>query len=120
MRVEPAPTVDGSRKQATVAFEGAQAWRLGTATRPTPSPARSTGSPSRTCVDGVGAAQRALELAVEYAKERVQFDQPIGSFQAVQHLCADMLRALELGARPATTRVGHPTTPSPRRRTGPR
>ena len=48
-------------------------------------------------VDGVGAAQRALELAVDYAKERVQFDKPIGSFQAVQHLCADMLRALELG-----------------------
>ena len=48
-------------------------------------------------VDGVGAAQRALELAVEYAKERVQFDKPIGSFQAVQHLCADMLRAFELG-----------------------
>jgi alkylation response protein AidB-like acyl-CoA dehydrogenase len=48
-------------------------------------------------VDSVGAAQRALELAVEYAKERVQFDKPIGSFQAVQHLCADMLRTVELG-----------------------
>jgi acyl-CoA dehydrogenase len=48
-------------------------------------------------VDGVGAAQRALELAVEYAKEREQFGKPIGSFQAVQHLCADMLRTVELG-----------------------
>jgi len=48
-------------------------------------------------VDGVGAAQAALDLAVSYAKERVQFDKPIGSFQAVQHLCADMLQALELG-----------------------
>jgi alkylation response protein AidB-like acyl-CoA dehydrogenase len=48
-------------------------------------------------VDGVGAAARALELAVEYAKERVQFDKPIGSFQAVQHLCADMLKVVELG-----------------------
>ena len=48
-------------------------------------------------VDGVGAAQRALELAVEYAKERVQFDTPIGAFQAVQHLCADMLCTVELG-----------------------
>src|SRR4029077_12885386 len=48
-------------------------------------------------VDGVGAAQRALELAVEYAKERGQFDKPIGAFQAVQHLCADMLRDVELG-----------------------
>jgi alkylation response protein AidB-like acyl-CoA dehydrogenase len=48
-------------------------------------------------VDGVGAASAALEMAVAYSHERVQFDRPIGSFQAVQHLCADMLTALELG-----------------------
>ncbi|MEY2403666.1 MAG: hypothetical protein QOD38_1217 [Acidimicrobiaceae bacterium] len=48
-------------------------------------------------VDGVGAASAALDLAVAYSHERVQFDRPIGSFQAVQHLCADMLTSLELG-----------------------
>jgi alkylation response protein AidB-like acyl-CoA dehydrogenase len=48
-------------------------------------------------VDGVGAASAALDLAVAYSHERMQFDRPIGSFQAVQHLCADMLTALELG-----------------------
>jgi alkylation response protein AidB-like acyl-CoA dehydrogenase len=48
-------------------------------------------------VDGVGAAGAALDLAVAYGHEREQFDRPIGSFQAVQHLCADMLTALELG-----------------------
>jgi alkylation response protein AidB-like acyl-CoA dehydrogenase len=47
-------------------------------------------------VDGVGAAARALEMSVEYAKERRQFGVPVGSFQAVQHLCTDMLRAVEL------------------------
>src|SRR6185369_4117050 len=48
-------------------------------------------------VDGVGAASAVLDMAVAYSRERVQFDRPIGSFQAVQHLCADMLTALELG-----------------------
>jgi alkylation response protein AidB-like acyl-CoA dehydrogenase len=48
-------------------------------------------------VDGLGAAEVALDMAVAYAKERTQFDRPIGSFQAVQHLCADMLVSLELG-----------------------
>jgi alkylation response protein AidB-like acyl-CoA dehydrogenase len=48
-------------------------------------------------VDGLGAAEVALDLAVAYAKQRTQFDRPIGSFQAVQHLCADMLQSLELG-----------------------
>jgi alkylation response protein AidB-like acyl-CoA dehydrogenase len=39
----------------------------------------------------VGHAVEALELAVAYAKERQQFGKPIGSFQAIKHLCADML-----------------------------
>jgi alkylation response protein AidB-like acyl-CoA dehydrogenase len=43
----------------------------------------------------VGGAQRCLEMAVEYAKARVQFGRPIGSFQAIKHKCADMLLAVE-------------------------
>jgi alkylation response protein AidB-like acyl-CoA dehydrogenase len=39
----------------------------------------------------VGVAQRALEMAVEYAKEREQFGRPIGAYQAVSHRCAQML-----------------------------
>jgi alkylation response protein AidB-like acyl-CoA dehydrogenase len=38
-----------------------------------------------------GVAQRAMEMAVEYAKEREQFGRPIGSYQAVSHRCAQML-----------------------------
>jgi alkylation response protein AidB-like acyl-CoA dehydrogenase len=43
----------------------------------------------------VGGAQRCLEMAVEYAKTRVQFGRSIGSFQAIKHKCADMLLAVE-------------------------
>ena len=43
------------------------------------------------CAEMVGAAQQVLEMSVAYAKERVQFDRPIGSFQAIQHHCANML-----------------------------
>jgi alkylation response protein AidB-like acyl-CoA dehydrogenase len=43
----------------------------------------------------LGGASRALELAVEHAKDRVQFGRPIGSFQAIKHRCADMLVDVE-------------------------
>jgi alkylation response protein AidB-like acyl-CoA dehydrogenase len=43
----------------------------------------------------VGGAQRVLNNAVEYAKNRVQFGRPIGSFQAIKHKCADMLLDVE-------------------------
>ncbi len=43
----------------------------------------------------LGAAQKVLELATEYSKIRVQFGRPIGSFQAVQHKCANMLLDVE-------------------------
>jgi len=45
--------------------------------------------------DSLGGAQRALEMAVEYAKVREQFGRPIGSFQAVKHLCAEMVSEIE-------------------------
>jgi alkylation response protein AidB-like acyl-CoA dehydrogenase len=47
--------------------------------------------------DQVGGAQRALELAVGYAKTRHQFGRAIGSFQAIKHMCADMLLKVESG-----------------------
>jgi alkylation response protein AidB-like acyl-CoA dehydrogenase len=43
----------------------------------------------------LGGAARVLELTVEYAKDRVQFGRPIGSFQALKHRCADMLVDVE-------------------------
>ena len=43
----------------------------------------------------VGICQRAMEMSVEYAKDRKQFDRPIGAYQAVSHRCAQMLLEVE-------------------------
>jgi alkylation response protein AidB-like acyl-CoA dehydrogenase len=48
-----------------------------------------------TCADLVGTMRGAIDLAVEYAKARRQFGQPIGSFQAVQHLLAEAFTLME-------------------------
>ena len=53
-----------------------------------------------TAAESVGVAQRAMDMAVDYAKERKQFDRPIGTYQAVSHACAQMLLEVE-GARSA-------------------
>lgn len=45
----------------------------------------------------IGIAARMLDAAVDYAKTRVQFGQPIGAFQAIKHRCADMAVAVEAG-----------------------
>ena len=59
----------------------------------------------RLCValaaESTGIAQRTMEMSVEYAKDRKQFDRPIGSYQAVSHRCAQMLLETE-NARSAT------------------
>jgi hypothetical protein len=66
----------------------------------------------------LGIAARTTELAVAYAKERVQFGRPIGGFQAVKHLCADMLVGTEV-ARAAVYAAGvtldNPSVGDPRR-----
>jgi hypothetical protein len=53
----------------------------------------------------VGVSQRAMEMAVEYAKDRQQFGRPIGAYQAVSHRCAQMLLEVE-SARSAVLYAG--------------
>jgi|SRR5262245_8203975 len=60
------------------------------------------------CAEIVGAGERVLEIAVQYAKDRQQFGQPIGRFQAVQYLCSDIAIAGHLAsllARQAAWRI---------------
>lgn len=47
------------------------------------------------CAEMVGGAQRVLEMTIDYVKLRVQFGQPIGAFQAIQHHCANMATDVE-------------------------
>ena len=47
------------------------------------------------CAEMVGLAQKALELTLDYAKERIAFGHPIGAFQSIQHRCADMQMDLD-------------------------
>ena len=49
------------------------------------------------CCQMVGAARKDAEMAIEYAKNRVAFGRPIGSFQSVQHMLADMLLHVDGG-----------------------
>jgi 3-oxochol-4-en-24-oyl-CoA dehydrogenase len=85
------PTMDLTRKLAAVEFSGAEAQRLGT-----PADASFALTQVRRlatitlAAEQVGGAQRMMELAVAYAKTRVQFGRTIGSFQAVKHRCAEM------------------------------
>jgi alkylation response protein AidB-like acyl-CoA dehydrogenase len=47
------------------------------------------------CAESVGAIETCVEMTVAYSKERVQYDRPIGAFQALQHKMADMWTAME-------------------------
>jgi alkylation response protein AidB-like acyl-CoA dehydrogenase len=91
----PERGIDQTRKQFRVTLDGAPARRLATAS-PEEVRALSDAVLVGVAADALGAARAVMESAVEYAKVRRQFGRPIGSFQAVQHLCADMYETVEL------------------------
>ena len=86
------PAMDITRELGWLSFDPATARRLGDADARTRLLDRGA---TFTSADLLGSASRALDMAVEYAKDRVQFGRPIGSFQAVKHRCADMLVDVE-------------------------
>ena len=96
VRIEPAESLDPTRRLFRVTLDGAPARRLGAADVSAAIASASDALVAGLVADGVGAAARALERALEYAKQREQFGHPIGGFQAVQHLLVDMLQDVEL------------------------
>jgi alkylation response protein AidB-like acyl-CoA dehydrogenase len=92
----PLATLDLTRKQADLTFVGVPGWRVGR-----------EGEADRLveaaldqarialAAEQLGGMQIALDSAVAYAKVRLQFGRPIGSFQAIKHKCADMLLIVE-------------------------
>ncbi|HVW45068.1 MAG TPA: acyl-CoA dehydrogenase family protein [Amycolatopsis sp.] len=93
----PVDALDPTRQFATVTFDATPARLLGDegAGWPALSAALDLGA-IFLASEQVGAAQRSLDMAVGYARTRVQFGKPIGSFQAIKHKCADMLVSVEL------------------------
>jgi alkylation response protein AidB-like acyl-CoA dehydrogenase len=86
------PAMDRTRELGWLRFERTPATRLGG--REAVDALLDRGA-TYTSAEMLGGASRAMEMAVDYAKERVQFGRPIGSFQAVKHRCADMLVDVE-------------------------
>jgi alkylation response protein AidB-like acyl-CoA dehydrogenase len=92
--VEPVATMDSTRRYARVRAGGGE---------PLPGEVGPGVGAGLLAVSAelTGVAQRAMEMAVEYARDRKQFGRPIGAYQAVSHRCAQMLLETE-GARSAT------------------
>jgi alkylation response protein AidB-like acyl-CoA dehydrogenase len=105
LTITPAPSMDATRKFYTVDFDRVQvaaADALGADGGARRALAGAIDVATVTlCAEMVGGMQWILDTTVEYAKTRQQFGRPIGSFQAVQHPCADMVLMTE-SARSAT------------------
>lgn len=98
LHVEPMKGMDLARKIYSIEFKNTPAERLGNASGLSRALDVAT---TALCAEMTGGMQRVLELTVGYAKTRKQFGKPIGIFQAVQHLCADMYLETE-SSRSAT------------------
>ncbi len=86
--------IDRTRRIAEVLFEGAETAAVLAGGGETLDRVLDAGRIAL-AADALGAADRMIALAVEYAKQRKQFERVIGSFQAVKHMCAEMIAELE-------------------------
>ena len=92
----PLATMDQTRKQARLEFASTPARLIGDDGAAAEGLSKTLDLAAvALAAEQVGGAQRCLDMAVEYAKTRIQFGRPIGSFQAIKHKCADMLLEVE-------------------------
>jgi len=90
------PTLDLTRKLARLQFKATPATRIDGGGDQSAALRKAIALTTvALCAEEVGGAQRCLELSTDYAKTRLQFGRPIGSFQAIKHRCADMLVEVE-------------------------
>lgn len=101
LRIQPLRTMDQTRKQAEVQLDGVRvpaSARLGAEGSGWDRLQRMADAGRvALAAESCGGAARVLDMSVEYAKVREQFGRPIGSFQAIQHKCADMMVKVESG-----------------------
>ncbi len=89
-------TLDTTRKQAKVVFADAPARLIGVEGKGWDALGKTLDQAVvALAAEQVGGSQFCMDMAVQYAKDRVQFGRPIGSFQAIKHKCADMLLEVE-------------------------
>lgn len=92
----PLATMDQTRKQSKLTLTNTPAKLIGTDGQGWPVIERVLDRAAvGLAAEQVGGAQFVLDMSVQYAKDRVQFGRPIGSFQAIKHKCADMLLEVE-------------------------
>ncbi len=92
---ESLSTMDQTRKQARLSFDNTPATHLADTNDFAMLSSILDLAAVGLAAEQVGGAQFVMEMAVQYAKDRVQFGRPIGSFQAIKHKCADMLLEVE-------------------------
>lgn len=92
---ELVPSLDITRKLARLEFAGTPAIRLSAGDQTEALEYVLGLAQSALAAEQVGGAQWCLETATEYAKTRLQFGRPIGSYQAIKHKCADLLVEVE-------------------------
>ena len=88
-------TIDATRNIGELNFDGVEAEPLTSGNAPATLERMIDAGRIMLAADTLGAGGHMIEKAVAYAKERKQFDRVIGSFQAVKHLCAEMIAELE-------------------------